>query len=163
MLVIICFKFMKDKKTQLIIEHLDSKLSYFKEIEKVDSPSTGWIKSIRTALKMSLRQLGTRINISPQGVGDMEKREANGTITINTLRDLARGLDMKLVYGFLPNKGTIDQMIEQRANEIAKEIVNRTHVTMTLEDQQNSKERIEKAVKQKTEEIRHEMPKYLWD
>jgi hypothetical protein len=34
---------------------------------------------------------------------------------------------------------------------------------MTLEDQQNSKERIEKAIKQKTEEIKYEMPKYLWD
>ncbi|WP_329807180.1 mobile mystery protein A [Flavobacterium facile] len=154
---------MKDKKRILLIEQLDAKLSCFREVNDVVLPSSGWVKSIRTSLKMSLRQLGNRMNISPQGIGDMEKREANGTITINTLRDLARGLDMKLVYGFLPNKGSIEEMIEQRANEIAREIVGRTHVTMTLEDQQNSKERIEKAIKQKTEEIKYEMPKYLWD
>jgi hypothetical protein len=34
---------------------------------------------------------------------------------------------------------------------------------MALEDQQNSKERIEQAIAQKTSEIKREMPKYLWD
>jgi hypothetical protein len=47
--------------------------------------------------------------------------------------------------------------------EIAKEIVLRTSNTMQLEDQENSKERIEKSIKNKTEEIKTEMPKYLWD
>ena len=39
----------------------------------------------------------------------------------------------------------------------------RTHATLTLEDQQNSKERIEQAIEQKTVEIKFEMPKYLWE
>jgi hypothetical protein len=39
----------------------------------------------------------------------------------------------------------------------------RTNTTMTLEDQQNSRERIEKAISQKAVEIKFEMPKYLWD
>lgn len=154
---------MKDKKRILLIEQIDAKLFCFNEVDEVILPSSGWIKSVRTALNMSLRQLGNRLKISPQSIGEMEIREANGTITINTLKDLARGLDMKLVYGFVPNKGSIDAMITQRAEEIAKEIVGRTHVTMTLEDQQNTKERIEKAIAQKTEEIKNEMPKYLWD
>ena len=154
---------MKDKKRILLIEQLDAKLSFFVDGDKVVLTPSGWIKSIRTVLKMSLRQLGDRMNVSPQSIGDMEKREVNGTITLNTLRELARGLDMRLVYGFVPNKGSIEEMIEQRAQEIAKEIVGRTHVTMTLEDQQNSKERITKAIAQKTEEIKSEMPKYLWD
>ena len=154
---------MKDKKIVLLIEQLDVKLSCFREAGEVVLPSSGWVKSVRTALKMSLRQLGSRLNISSQSVAEMEKREASGTITINTLRELARALDMRLVYGFVPNKGSIEEMIEQRAQEIAKEIVGRTHVTMTLEDQQNSKERIAKAITQKTEEIKYEMPKYLWD
>jgi hypothetical protein len=54
-------------------------------------------------------------------------------------------------------------MIEKRAKELAKEIVLRTNNTMTLEDQQNSAERIEQAIAQKTAEIKYEMPKYLWD
>lgn len=154
---------MKDKKRILLIEQLDSKLMCFREVEDVISPSVGWIKSIRTALKMSLRQLGGRLNISPQAVRNMEKREAEGTITLNTLKELAFALDMRFVYGFIPKDGSIEQMIEKRAKEIATEIVSRTNTTMTLEDQQNSKERIKKAIEQKTEEIKYEMPKYLWD
>lgn len=154
---------MKDKKRILLIEQLDSKLMCFREVEDVISPSVGWIKSIRTALKMSLRQLGGRLNISPQAVRNMEKREAEGTITLNTLKELAFALDMRFVYGFIPKDGSIEQMIEKRAKEIAIEIVSRTNTTMTLEDQQNSKERIKKAIEQKAEEIKYEMPKYLWD
>ncbi len=154
---------MKDKKRILLIEQLDSKLMCFREVEDVISPSVGWIKSIRTALKMSLRQLGGRLNISPQAVRNMEKREAEGTITLNTLKELAFALDMRFVYGFIPKDGSIEQMIEKRAKEIATEIVSRTNTTMTLEDQQNSKERIKKAIEQKSKEIKYEMPKYLWD
>ena len=154
---------MKDKKRMLLIEQLDAKLFCFREVNNLILPSAGWTKSVRTALNMSLRQLGNRLNISFQGISDMESREANGTITINTLRDLARGLNMQLVYGFVPNDGSIDAMITARAEEIAKEIVGRTNATMALEDQQNSNERIAKAIAQKTEEIKAEMPKYLWD
>lgn len=154
---------MKNSKRLLLIEQLDMKLSCFKEVEEVSLPSVGWVKSIRTVLKMSLRQLGNRMKVTPQNIAIFEKREANGTITINSLKEIALALDMRFVYGFVPNKGSIEEMIELRAKEIAKEIVGRTNVTMTLEDQQNSKERIEKAIRQKTEEIKYEMPKYLWD
>lgn len=154
---------MKDLKKRLLIEQIDVKLSSFNQVESVLMPSVGWIKSIRTALNMSLRQLGNKISLTPQSISEMENREANGTISLNTLKDLARALEMRFVYGFIPNKGSIEQMIEQRAKQIAIEIVERTHVTMTLEDQQNSKERIEKAIAEKTEEIKNEMPKYLWD
>jgi hypothetical protein len=58
---------------------------------------------------------------------------------------------------------SLEQMIEKRARELATEIVIRTHATMTLEDQQNSKERIEQAIEQKTAEIKFEMPRYLWN
>jgi phosphoribosyl 1,2-cyclic phosphodiesterase len=72
-------------------------------------------------------------------------------------------MDLKLVYGFVSKHESLEQMIEIRAKEIAIEIVMRTHATMTLEDQQNSKKRIKQAIEQKTAEIKFEMPKYLWD
>jgi hypothetical protein len=34
---------------------------------------------------------------------------------------------------------------------------------MMLEDQENSKQRIEKAIRERAEEIKNEMPRYLWD
>ena len=70
---------------------------------------------------------------------------------------------MKFVYGFIPKSGTLEKMIEERALELAKEIVLRTSNTMQLEDQENTKERISKAIQEKKEEIIRKMPRYLWD
>ena len=154
---------MMNNKQQLIIQQTDKKLETFKNLKETFIPSKGWINTFRNSLKMSLRQLGDRLHISPQSVKEIEEREANGTITLNSLRDAANAMDMKLVYGFVSKHESLEQMIEKRAKELATEIVMRTHTTMTLEDQQNSKERIEQAITQKTAEIKFEMPKYLWD
>jgi predicted DNA-binding mobile mystery protein A len=154
---------MKNNKQHLLLQQADKKLDHFKHLKSTVIPPKGWINTFRIALKMSLRQLGNRLRISPQSVKEIEVREANGTITLNSLRDVANAMDLKLVYGFVSKHESLEQMIEKRANELAIEIVMRTNATMTLEDQQNSKERIEQAVTQKTAEIKFEMPKYLWD
>jgi predicted DNA-binding mobile mystery protein A len=154
---------MKTTKQKLLIEQTDKKLAVYIPISSNVIPSKGWVNTVRTSLKMSLRQLGNRLKISTQSVKEIEVREANGTITLNSLKDAAHALDLKLVYGFVSKHGSIDQMIEQRAKELATEIVMRTNTTMSLEDQQNSKERIKQAITQKTAEIKFEMPKYLWD
>ena len=154
---------MKNNKQQLLLEQTDKKIQVFKELKTITTPTKGWINTFRTALKMSLRQLGHRLQIAPQSVKEIEVREANGTITLKSLRDVANALDMQLVYGFVSKHESLEQMIEKRAKELAKEIVLRTNNTMTLEDQQNSAERIEQAIAQKTAEIKYEMPKYLWD
>lgn len=154
---------MKDNKQLLLLQQTDKKTQAFKELKSITIPTKGWINTFRTAIKMSLRQLGNRLHIAPQSVKEIEEREANGTITLKSLRDVANALDMQLVYGFVSKHDSLEQMIEKRAKELAKEIVMRTHNTMTLEAQENSTERIEQAIAQKTAEIKYEMPKYLWD
>ncbi|HXD94244.1 MAG TPA: helix-turn-helix domain-containing protein, partial [Bacteroidia bacterium] len=114
-------------------------------------------------LKMSLKQLGKRMKITMQSVSEIEKREATGTITLKTLNEAANALNMRLVYGFIPKENSLEEMIEKRAREIATEIVLRTSNTMKLEDQENSEDRINNSVKNKTEELIDTMPKYLWD
>ena len=118
---------------------------------------------IRSAIGMSMQQLGNKLNVSKQGVMDIEKREKDGSITIKSLREIARALDMQLVYGFVPNDGSLDALIEKRATELATQIVMRTANTMKLEDQANSKKRIEAAIKERATAIQSEMPKFLWD
>ena len=154
---------MNTQKQKLLIEQVDRKLSQLKPMEKIIVPQKGWVYSIRAALKMSLRQLGNRLKISAQSVKEIEQREANGSITIKSLREVASELDMKLVYGFVPKGDSIEKMIDKRAKEVAREIVLRTSNTMKLEDQENSTERIDKSIKSKAEEIKNKMPKYLWD
>lgn len=72
-------------------------------------------------------------------------------------------MNLKLVYGFVPQKGKLEDIIEERAYELAMEIVNRTSVTMRLEDQENNPARIRRAIKEKAKEYIAEMPRYLWD
>jgi predicted DNA-binding mobile mystery protein A len=135
----------------------------FASLKQVAMPPTGWIKAIRTAIGMSMQQLGNKLNVSKQGVMDIEKREKDGSITIKSLREIARAMDMQLVYGFVPNDGSLDALIEKRATELATQIVMRTANTMKLEDQANSKKRIEAAIKERAAAIQNEMPKILWD
>lgn len=151
------------KKQKLIIEQLDRKLLKFSKLEEITIPPSGWVYSIRTALRMSLRQLGKKLNITPQSVKEIEEREKSGTISLKVLRQVGQSLNMKLVYGFIPKNKTLDKMIEERAFEAAKEIVSRTSANMRLEDQENSPDRILAAINEKAQELKQEMPKYLWD
>ena len=154
---------MKNTKQNLLINQTDKKLENFRLLQSVVIPSKGWVNTLRTALKMSLRQLGNKMDFSAQNIKQIEEREVNGTLSLNSLQEVAKALDMQLVYGFVSNHESLEQMIEKRAKELATEIVMRTNNTMALEDQQNSKERIAQAITQKTAEIKDEMPKYLWD
>ena len=70
---------------------------------------------------------------------------------------------MQLVYGFVPKDGTLDDLIERKAKELAIRIVSRTSNTMKLEDQENTKQRLKKAIEERTANIKNEMPKMLWD
>ena len=150
------------KKT-LQLQQLNNKMLRLASLKEEVVPSTGWIKAIRTSLGMSMQQLGNKLNISKQGVLDIERREKDGSISIKSLREVALVMDMKLVYGFIPLDGTLDALIEKKAKELAKQIVMRTAHTMQLEDQANSNERIEAAIRERTAAIQNEMPKILWD
>jgi len=150
-------------KKSLQLQQLNSKMLGFASLKQLAMPPTGWIKAIRTAIGMSMQQLGNKLNVSKQGVMDIEKREKDGSITIKSLREIARAMDMQLVYGFVPNDGSLDALIEKRATELATHIVMRTAHTMKLEDQANSKKRIETAIRERATAIKNEMPKILWD
>ena len=150
-------------KKSLQLQQLNDKMLGFAILKQSAIPPTGWIKAIRTAIGMSMQQLGNKLSVSKQGILDIEKREKEGSITIKALKEIGRALDMQLVYGFVPNDGSLDALIEKRATELATKIVLRTSNTMKLEDQGNTNKRIEKAIKERTEEIKKEMPKILWD
>ncbi len=150
-------------KKNLQLQHLDDKIKGFNILIKMAYPPVGWIKAIRTALRMSMEQLGRKLSISRQAVMDIEKREKEGTITIKSLKEIAKAMDMQFVYGFVPNDGSLNALIERKAEDLAKKIVLRTANTMKLENQANSKKRIEQSIKERTEEIKREMPKILWD
>jgi len=150
------------KKT-LQLQQLNNKMLSFASMQKATAPPTGWVKAIRLALGMSSQQLGKKLSMTRQGVQDIENREKDGAVTIKSLREAANALDMELIYGFVPKDGSLDALIDRKAKELASQIVMRTSNTMKLEDQENSKQRIEKAIEERVIEIKNQMPKTLWD
>ena len=150
-------------KKQLILNQLDSKIKKMNALSENVMPPTGWIKAIRLALGMSQQQLGKKLNITRQSVLELELREKDGSISLKTLKEVARVMDIRLVYGLIPNEGSLEALIEKKATELATHIVMRTSHSMKLEDQQNTGKRLQKAIKERAKTIKNEMPKILWD
>lgn len=155
--------FCKMGKKSLQIQQINNKLLAFEALKMVAMPSAGWIKAIRVAIGMSMRQLGNRLSITRQSVQEIEKREMEGTVTIKTLKEVANALDMQLIYGFVPKDGSLEALIDRKAHELAKRIVLRTSTSMVLEDQENTKQRLEKAIEERALILKNEVPKILWD
>ena len=150
------------KTQELILNQTDNRIRKIARIND-ENPPNGWIYTIRMALGMSLRQLGKMAKITPQGVKDIETREKNGNITIASLEQIGKQLNMKLVYGFIPFDGSLQRMIDKRAYELATKIVTRTSNSMKLEDQSISQAMLKKSIKAKAQEIKQKNLKSLWE
>ncbi|MGB5418399.1 mobile mystery protein A [Algibacter sp.] len=153
---------MRNKK-KLLLEQLDQKLANFKDAGLVLVPQKGWVNTIRTTLNMTRDQLGTKLNLTKGAIQKIEEREATGQITINKLKDVGNALDMKFIYGFIPKDGTIESLVNLKAEKLARKIVLRTNQNMKLEDQGIGDEKINKTIKELAGEIKREMKKSLWD
>ncbi|WP_282162094.1 mobile mystery protein A [Ulvibacterium marinum] len=150
-------------KRKLLIEQLDQKLKPFLKTRVVIVPERGWINTIRTTLNMTLAQLGAKLTITRQGVKRIEESEGNGTITLNSLKEVAHALDLKLVYALVPKNGTIDDLIAAKAEKLAQKIVLRTNQNMKLEGQGIGDDKISKTIRDLAQEIKREVRRSLWD
>jgi len=112
---------------------------------------------------MTMAQLGSKLNITRQGVKRIEESEANGGITLNSLKEAANAMDLKLVYALVPINGTINDLIQIKAEELAQKIVLRTNQNMKLEGQGIGDEKITKTINELAQEIKREMRRSLWD
>jgi len=153
---------MRNKK-KLLIEQLDQKLANFKDAGMVLVPQKGWVNTIRTTLNMTRDQLGTKLDLTQGAIQKIEEREATGQITLNKLKGVGNALNMKFVYGFIPKDGTIESLINLKAEKLARKIVLRTNQNMKLEDQGIGDEKITRTIKELADEIKREMKKSLWD
>ena len=154
---------MKERKKRLVLKQVSQHLDLFNQANLQPNPPEGWVKTIRTAMNMTLAQLAKKMKVSIATVKVFEKREKAGTITIRSLREIAKALDMEFVYAIIPKTSTLENYVDKKAEEKAMEIVNRTDISMSLEDQQNSRERLMEAQQEKANELKKEIPKFLWD
>ncbi len=110
-----------------------------------------------------MAQLGVKLNITRQGVKKLEDNEVNGSISLNSLRQTAEALEFRLVYALVPKDGSIQNLIDQKAEDLARKIVLRAHQSMTLENQAITEKKIKLAISELSEELKRDLNKSLWD
>lgn len=97
-------------------------------------PAEGWVRTIRKALDMSGAQLAERLNLSRNRISILERREVEGEITINQLKNLAEKLGCEFTYALVPKKD-VSLIIEDRAEKLAKDRLSINSQNMFLEAQ----------------------------
>lgn len=147
----------------LEINALSRKIIPFAGLRSSRLPSAGWVAAIRSALNMTMEQLGRKMNISRQAISQLEAREAAGSISIQNLREAAAALDMQLVYAIIPKDGTLEEHVEKRARAMASEIIKSSNQQMSLEGQMVNDEKVTYMVKEMTSELVRKVDRQLWD
>lgn len=146
---------------KLIREQLDKKLEKLKPLSSV-TVENGWIKLIREALGMSTKQLGKRVGIDQSRISRLENAEIENDLKLSSLKKIAEGLNMKFVYGFVP-ESSLEEVVREQAKKIALKRMTKVNHTMRLEQQELSEDEKNKALEDLIQKIMIEKPKDFWD
>ena len=147
---------------KVVREQLDKKLDSLKAFASSGMPEQGWIKTVREALGLSARQLGDKAGIDQSRVSRLENAEKDGSLKLSSLQKIAKGLNMRFVYGFM-SEDTLEQVVRAQAKKIALKRLKRLNDTMRLEKQELSAEEQKKTLEDMVEKILIDQPKDLWD
>lgn len=144
-------------------QQLDKRFSALASLaEAATRPSRGWIRAIREALGMTTGQLAKRLGVQQPRIIELERGEASGNITLQSLERAAQALGCRLVYAFVPQK-PLTNTIRERASLIAGRQLASVDQTMRLEAQGvNDKAQQKEAHRQLVEKLLHH-PARLWD
>jgi predicted DNA-binding mobile mystery protein A len=142
--------------------HLDERFTKMAPIHLFNPPSRGWVRAIRDALGMSLRQLAKRVGLSHSRVAAIEQGEVNGTLTLDTLRRAAEALNCELVYALVP-KNTLLETIEYRSYDKAKGVTAQIRHSMELENQAVDDKEIHAQMLKVAAAFRTKDARKLWD
>lgn len=153
---------MSDRFKKLFFNQISQKIGPYTLLQKEIIPDNGWISTIRTSVGMTMKQLGKRLGKTAQAVNQIQKREQDGSITLNSLRNVAEAMGMKVVYAIIPVSGNLEDYISELAEKKAKDIVIRTNMTMLLENQEVEQERLKESISELTNEFINN-PERLWD
>jgi predicted DNA-binding mobile mystery protein A len=98
---------------------LDRRLAVSKLVEQVGPlPPLGWIRQIRSALRMSSYDLARRTRMSATRVRELEKAEVDGTIRLSDLNRMAEACNCRVFYALLP-KQSLEETVWRQAHRKA--------------------------------------------
>lgn len=139
------------------------KIARFGKLNEPPPPS-GWVKAIRGALGLSIRQLAERVGVGHGSINQIEKREPKRRVTLESLDQVARAMDCKLVYAIVPQTvgGNLEDIINQRAKEAAGQIIKSVVHTMRLEAQGTSEKEIDREIGRVANELKETNDPRIW-
>lgn len=132
---------------------------------RVDSlrrrPPKGWIRAIRDALGLTVRQLAVRMGKTHSVLLRLERSETADTISLASLRAAAEAMDCQLVYAIIPNR-RLEEIAERRARAQAGAHLARVNHSMGLEDQALTPEDLAEEQERLTADILNRGGSALW-
>ncbi|MDA1370813.1 MAG: mobile mystery protein A [Proteobacteria bacterium] len=152
---------MRSTDRALARKQLDKRFNQIRSDDSLTRPPRGWVKAIRQALGMTTTQLATRLGVSQPRIIKIEKAEMEGSITLDSLKRAAQALDCQLVYALIPEK-PLNEIVEDRARQLARERLAITGHHMALEAQSISPEDAKAQFEQLVSQIVEKAGSNLW-
>lgn len=126
------------------------------------TPSEGWLATLRKALGMSGAEVAARMNVSRNAVYQAERNERDGAITINQMQKLAEAMGGRFVYAIVP-EGSIEDVILAQARRKAEARIRRASAHMALEKQSLPSAQTKQRIEELADELARDMPPDFWE
>ena len=141
----------------LQIRALDKKTSDLKSAKNIVPQSSGWIKTVREAIGMTVSQLAARLGVTQPRITKMESNEDN--LKLSTMKKAAEAMNCEFVYYFKP-RTTFQNLVDEQAQKKAVEVLKTVNVNMALENQEIAED---KAVKDFASDLINKKIKQIWN
>ena len=141
----------------LQIRALDKKTFDLKSAKNIVPQPSGWIKTVREAIGMTVSQLATRLGVTQPRITKMESNEDN--LKLSTMKKAAEAMNCEFVYYFKP-KTTFQNLVDEQAQKKAAEVLKTVNVNMALENQEIAED---EAVKDFASDLINTKIKQIWD
>lgn len=141
----------------LQIRALDKKTFDLKSAKNIVPQSSGWIKTVREAIGMTVSQLAARLGVTQPRITKMESNEDN--LKLSTMKKAAEAMNCEFVYYFKP-RTTFQNLVDEQAQKKAAEVLKTVNVNMALENQEIAED---EAVKDFASDLINTKIKQIWD
>lgn len=141
----------------LQIRALDKKTFDLKSAKNIVPQSSGWIKTVREAIGMTVSQLAARLGVTQPRITKMESNEDN--LKLSTMKKAAEAMNCEFVYYFKP-RTTFQNLVDEQAQKKAAEVLKTVNVNMALENQEIAEDEV---VKDFASDLINTKIKQIWD
>ena len=136
---------------------MDKKIFDLKSAKNIVPQSSGWIKTVREAIGMTVSQLAARLGVTQPRITKMESNEDN--LKLSTMKKAAEAMNCEFVYYFKP-RTTFQNLVDEQAQKKAAEVLKTVNVNMALENQEIAED---EAVKDFASDLINTKIKQIWD